>query len=56
MDSLNDRIRRFQTDQERMEWRLEVKEKALRAQYSALDTLVGNLQATSNFLFAQLGA
>jgi len=56
VDSLNDRIRRFQTDQERMEWRLEVKEKALRAQYSALDTLVGNLQATSNFLFAQLGA
>jgi len=56
VDSLNDRIRRFQTDQERMEWRLEVKEKALRAQYSALDSLVGSLQATSNFLFAQLGA
>lgn len=56
VDTLNDRIRRFQTDQERMEWRLEVKEKALRAQYSALDSLVGSLQATSNFLFAQLGA
>jgi len=56
VDNLNDRIRRFQNDQERMEWRLEVKEKALRAQYSALDSLVGSLQATSNFLFAQLGA
>ncbi len=55
VDTLNDRIQRYQDDQERMEWRLEMKEKALRAQYAALDSLVGSLQATSNFLFSQLG-
>jgi flagellar hook-associated protein 2 len=50
VDTLNDRIRRFGRDEERMEFRLERKEAALRRQYSALDSLVGSLQSTSNFL------
>ena len=55
VDGLNDRIRRLEDREASFEQRLELKEKALRAQYAALDTLVGNLQATSNFLFSQLG-
>ena len=50
VDTLNDRIRRFGRDEERMEYRLERKEAALRRQYSALDSLVGSLQSTSTFL------
>jgi flagellar hook-associated protein 2 len=51
VDGFNDRIRRLENDEANMERRLELKEAALRAQYSALDSLVGSLQSTSNFLF-----
>lgn len=50
VDTLNDRVRSFGRDEERMEYRLERKEAALRRQYSALDSLVGSLQSTSTFL------
>jgi flagellar hook-associated protein 2 len=54
-DGLNDRIKRVEADQLDMEYRLELREKALRAQYAALDSLVGRLNSTSQFLFQQLG-
>lgn len=53
-DGLNDRIRNIQDDQLNFEARLELKEKALRSQYAALDSLLGSLNQTSQFLFAQL--
>lgn len=53
-DTFNDRIKGLQNDQSEMEWRLELKEKSLRSQYAALDSLVGSLQSTSNFLLQQL--
>lgn len=53
-DGLNDRIDNLQDSQADEERRLELKEKALRSQYAALDSLVGSLQSTSSFLFQQL--
>ena len=38
-----------------MQYRLDLKEKALRSQYAALDGLVGQLRSTSQFLSQQLG-
>ena len=55
VDGLNDRVRRYEDDQANLEYRLELKEVALRAQYTALDTLVGNLQSTGTFLFQNFG-
>jgi flagellar hook-associated protein 2 len=54
-DSLNDRLSDLSDRQEDWEYRLELIEKRMRSQYSALDTLVGQLQSTSQFLFQQLG-
>jgi len=54
-DGLNDRIKNNQSEQLKMEYRLELREKALRSQYAALDSLVGRLNSTSQFLFQQLG-
>ena len=56
VDSLNDRKRAFQDRQSDMEYQLQLKEKALRAKYGALDALVGNLQSIGNFLASQLYA
>ena len=53
-DGLNERIDRYQDQQADFERRLELKEKALRSQYAALDSLVGSLQNTSAFLLQQL--
>lgn len=53
-DGLNDRISDYQDDQADLERRLELKERALRSQYAALDSLVGSLQNTSAFLLQQL--
>jgi flagellar hook-associated protein 2 len=53
-DGLNDRISDLQDDQRDMEYQLELKEKALRAQYTALDSLIGQLNSTSQFLTQQL--
>ena len=50
VDTLNDRVRRFEKNEGYIEYRLERKEAALRRQYSALDSLVGSLQSTSAFL------
>jgi flagellar hook-associated protein 2 len=53
-EGLNSRIRSLEDQQLRMERRLEGIEKALRAQFSALDTLVSQLQGTGAFLTQQL--
>ncbi|MGB5651328.1 MAG: flagellar filament capping protein FliD [Sedimenticolaceae bacterium] len=50
VDGFNKRIRSLEDKEASMERRLELKEIAMRAQYSALDTLVGSLQSTSAFL------
>ncbi|MCU7809054.1 MAG: flagellar hook protein, partial [Candidatus Thiodiazotropha sp. (ex Semelilucina semeliformis)] len=47
VDSANDQI-------ERMQYRLELTEQRYRAQYTALDTLLGQLQSTSQWLTGQL--
>ena len=53
-DGLNIRIKTNQADQERMTYRIGLREKALRAQYSALDSLVAKLNSTSQYLTSQL--
>lgn len=53
-DSLNDRVRTLQDRQSDMEYQLQLKEKALRSKYAALDSLVGSLQSIGNFLTSQL--
>jgi len=53
-DGLKERIDRLQDGQADIERRLELKERALRSQYAALDSLVGSLQNTSSFLLQQL--
>ena len=55
-DGLNSRI--DVTDQRisDMEYRLELREQRLRDQFTALDTLMGQLQGTSDFLSQQLAA
>lgn len=53
-DGLNDRIRFANDSIDQVKVRLENVEKRLRAQFAALDTLVGSLQQTSSFLSSQL--
>jgi len=55
-DTLNDRIRGLQDDQADIERRLDLKEKSLRSQYAALDSLIGSLQSSSAFLFQQISS
>lgn len=50
VDGLNERVKRLTSDQAELERRLDLREVALRRQYSALDQLVGSLQSTSAFL------
>ncbi len=52
--SLNDQVSSLQDRQSNYEWRLELREKALRAQFASLDALVGNLRSTGDFLAARL--
>ncbi len=54
-DSLNTRIEDTELRQENFEARMELTEQSLRSQYAALDSLLGQMQSTSNFLFQQLG-
>ena len=54
VDTLNTRVRRYQDQQSSMEANLVLKEKALRAKYAALDSLIGPLNSTSAFLTANL--
>jgi len=56
VDGFNRRIRGLEDDEANLERRLELKEVSLRAQYSALDTLVSSLQSTSTFLFQNFAA
>jgi len=53
-DGLNTTIRRFDDQKTNFEFRLGIIEKRLRAQFTALDGLVSNLNATSSFLSQQL--
>ena len=53
-DGLNATIRRFDDQKATFEFRLELIEKRLRAQFTALDGLISNLNATSSFLSQQL--
>jgi flagellar hook-associated protein 2 len=54
--SLNDRINSVDDRIFDMEFRLGLREKTLLDQFSALDTLMGQLQGTSDFLTRQLAA
>lgn len=54
VDTLNERVRRYQDQESSMEANLVLKEKAMRAQYAALDSLIGSLNSTSAFLTSQL--
>ncbi len=53
-EGLNSRVRSLEDQQARVERRLEMVEKTLRAQFTALDTLVSQLQSTGAFLAQQL--
>jgi len=53
-EGLNSRVRSLEDQQERLERRLVMIEKTLRAQFTALDTLVSQLQSTGAFLTQQL--
>lgn len=53
-DGINKNIRLVETRIEQMNVRLQSTERRLRAQFSALDSLLGSLQQTSNFLTNQL--
>jgi len=53
-EGLNSRVRSLEDQQLRVERRLVTIEKTLRAQFTALDTLVSQLQSTGAFLTQQL--
>jgi len=55
-DGFNSRIRRLEDRQANMEYRLELTEKRLRAQFVGLDELMSQMQSTSSFLTQRLGA
>ena len=55
-DSLNSRINTVDDRIFEMEFRLGLREKTLLDQFNALDTLMGTLQGTSDFLTQQLAA
>ena len=53
-DGLNGQIDRMDDQKLRIEYRLDLREQRIRAQFTALDTLVANLNVTSSFLSQQL--
>lgn len=53
-EGLNTQLDRLEDDELRMEARLEIVEQRIRAQYTALDTLVSELSNSGNFLLQQL--
>lgn len=55
-DGLSATVSRIADQRIKMESRLELTEKRLRAQFTALDTLVGRLNTTSSFLTQQLAS
>jgi flagellar hook-associated protein 2 len=54
--ALNSGVRSLQDQQSSMEWRLEIIERRLRAQFTALDSLVAQMQSTSTFLTQQISS
>lgn len=56
VESLNSRVKNYDTRQASLEANLALKEKALRARYSAMDSLVGSLNTTAAFLTSSLNA
>ncbi|MCL4757146.1 MAG: flagellar filament capping protein FliD [Rhodocyclaceae bacterium] len=55
-DGLNATVDRMADQRTAMEYRLTLTEKRLRSQFTALDTLVGQLNSTSSFLTQQLSS
>jgi flagellar hook-associated protein 2 len=55
-DGLQDRLQRNQRDQERLESRIALVEKRLRAQYGALDTRMAGLNSLSTYVTQQMQA
>jgi flagellar hook-associated protein 2 len=53
-DGLQSQLDRLEDDEARLEVRLEIVETRIRAQFTALDTLVSELTNTGNFLISQL--
>lgn len=53
-EGLNTQLDRLEDDELRMEARLEIVEQRIRAQYTALDTLISELSNSGNFLLQQL--
>lgn len=53
-EGLNTQLDRLEDDELRLEARLEIVEQRIRAQYTALDTLVSELSNSGNFLLQQL--
>jgi flagellar hook-associated protein 2 len=54
-DGLNSRIDSVQNRIATLQVRMELVEKRLRAQYSALDSLLGSMRSTGEYLTQQLG-
>lgn len=55
-DGLNTQLERLEDDELRLEARMELVEARIRAQFTALDTLVSELSNTGNFLLQQLAS
>ena len=55
-DALTGQIRRFTTEREALDRRMEQVEERLRAQFSALDTMLAQFQSTSTYLAQQLSS
>jgi flagellar hook-associated protein 2 len=56
LESLDSGIERVNEDRDRLDLRMESLESRLRAQFGALDQLVGELTASGNFLSQQLSS
>lgn len=54
MDGINDRIDALDNQRDREEYRLELIERRYRAQFTQLDSLMGQMQSTSSYLNSQL--
>ncbi|HRO57453.1 MAG TPA: flagellar filament capping protein FliD, partial [Nitrosomonas europaea] len=54
MDGINSTIKGIGKQREALEFRLEGVEKRLRAQFTALDTMIASMNQTSNYLQQQL--
>ncbi len=55
-DGLNESVRRLGDQRTRMEYQLELTEKRIRAQFVALDSMMGRLSTTSSYLTQQLAS